>query len=70
MFGNTRLTVFVTSIRSKAFLSIHYTLIYSQNHIIYKDTFISDIFLGGGVLVGKLFCSFINPLISLYKQLL
>ena len=36
--------VFVSSIRSKPFLSIHYTLIFTKSYID-KDTFISDIFL-------------------------
>ena len=41
--------VFVASIRSKPFLSIHYTLIFTKSYNIDKDTFISDIFLKAGV---------------------
>ena len=55
--------VFVASIRSKPFLSIHNTLIFTKSYID-KDTFISGIFLKAGVGLEAVICSFFNPLIS------
>ena len=46
MFGDTRVIVCGISIISNPFLSIHYTLIFTKSYI-YKESFISDIFLWG-----------------------